>query len=279
MVGNCIKSLYEFNDIGDELEIIVVDNSPSGDPTYDYIRVNFPKVTLVRNELNGGFGQGNNLGVKHSNGQYIAFINPDIIFIEPLFRTAINEFINHQSTEVIGFLLQDLSGRNVMSYEFLPECITIYSHAYFYIPLIKYAKLSLKNIYPCGADMFITKQAFLNAGGFDENYFLNYEEADLIRRLKKRNVKILNKKIIHLIGHSKTILSENIDNYLKSERYYFKKYCLDYVAYRKMFIRKIKLFRIIKTIFFKKLSVWERLLEERYTQEIYSIRTHEYENP
>ena len=56
-------------------EVIVVDNG-SIDGTPDFIKENYPTVNLIQS-TNTGFGQGNNLGVQHAKGQYIAFINPD----------------------------------------------------------------------------------------------------------------------------------------------------------------------------------------------------------
>ncbi len=58
------------------LEIIVVDNA-STDGSADFIEEKFPDVKLIRNDRNLGFGGGNNVGIRASNGRYIMMLNND----------------------------------------------------------------------------------------------------------------------------------------------------------------------------------------------------------
>ena len=60
------------------LEIIVVDNA-STDGSDEYIKKNYPEIRLIKSDVNLGFAGGNNLGVKNSNGDFIALINNDTI--------------------------------------------------------------------------------------------------------------------------------------------------------------------------------------------------------
>jgi GT2 family glycosyltransferase len=73
-ISECLDSLL--NSVPAETEIIVVDND-SKDTSADFIQEQYPGVVLLRNPLNGGFGQGNNLGVEHAHGEYLVFLNPD----------------------------------------------------------------------------------------------------------------------------------------------------------------------------------------------------------
>jgi GT2 family glycosyltransferase len=57
-------------------EIIVVDNS-SKDDSVDFVREKFPHVKLVLNERNLGFGGGNNVGIRTSQGKYVMMLNND----------------------------------------------------------------------------------------------------------------------------------------------------------------------------------------------------------
>jgi GT2 family glycosyltransferase len=58
------------------LEVIVVDNG-SGDGSPDLVRNRFPHVRLIVNGKNLGFGGGNNIGIRASQGQYIMVLNND----------------------------------------------------------------------------------------------------------------------------------------------------------------------------------------------------------
>lgn len=57
----CLKSLLSIDSI-DNIKIIVVDNC-SEDNTCELISDKFPSVLLIKNEVNSGFGAGNNLGI------------------------------------------------------------------------------------------------------------------------------------------------------------------------------------------------------------------------
>ena len=77
-LGRCLYSLLEDRQ---EYEVILVDNA-STDGSVDYVEQFFPKVQVIRNEANRGFGYGNNAGVQRARGKYLAFLNPDTA-VEP----------------------------------------------------------------------------------------------------------------------------------------------------------------------------------------------------
>ncbi len=59
-------------------EIIVVDND-SQDGQFDAFQQQFPDINLIANTGNNGFSNGCNLGAEHASGEYLLFLNPDII--------------------------------------------------------------------------------------------------------------------------------------------------------------------------------------------------------
>ena len=61
-----------------DYEVILVDNA-STDGSAEYVEQAFPEVLVIRNEVNQGFGQGNNVGVQWAKGEYLAFLNPDTV--------------------------------------------------------------------------------------------------------------------------------------------------------------------------------------------------------
>ena len=70
----CLPSLLPSLSTVDE--VIVVDNA-STDGSADWLVKTYPQVRLIRSSENLGFGGGNNLGARNSNGKYLAFLNPD----------------------------------------------------------------------------------------------------------------------------------------------------------------------------------------------------------
>jgi N-acetylglucosaminyl-diphospho-decaprenol L-rhamnosyltransferase len=59
-------------------QIIVVDNA-SDDGSIEAVQKNFPLIEIVRSERNLGFAGGNNLGLRHANGEFVFLINSDVI--------------------------------------------------------------------------------------------------------------------------------------------------------------------------------------------------------
>jgi len=74
-IGACLESVFAQRKSVTQ-QVIVVDND-SRDDTVNFIRENFPEVELVLPGANLGFAKGVNLGVKHSNAEYVLLLNPD----------------------------------------------------------------------------------------------------------------------------------------------------------------------------------------------------------
>ena len=76
-------------------ETIVVDNA-SSDGSIEAVRKEFPSVYIIENQENIGFGGGNNLGLKESNCNFVAFVNPDVI-LGPLSLEILVNFLKSSS--------------------------------------------------------------------------------------------------------------------------------------------------------------------------------------
>ena len=82
-IYDCLSSIYRYNDIGDLLEVIIVDNnSCNKDLMFESINRLYPQTKLIDNPKNGGYGQGNNMGVKNSLGDIILIMNPKLFFTD-----------------------------------------------------------------------------------------------------------------------------------------------------------------------------------------------------
>lgn len=258
-ISDCIESIFKYNDVGDAVEVIVVDNSPDN-KLYNYVKNQFTEVKVIKN-INNGFGAGNNVGVKYSKGEYLLFLNPDTILVESVFKFAIKKFENDAKLAIFGLALikEDLSP----SYSFF-VMDKIGTMANLINKICKKFNLFLpKHMFINGADMFIRKDIFLQAGQFDENIFMYEEESDLTHRVYSLNNKykikfFKNKKIIHLEGGSSPGIEgqcNSINRLLVTEKYYCKKYNINYekrlkkrLSYEKF---KLHLYKIMKSIGYK----------------------------
>lgn len=245
---DCIESIYEFNDISDRLEIIIVDNSPDETYVYNYIKNRYRDIIIIKN-INNGFGAANNIGAKLSRGKYILFLNPDTVLVEPIIKFAINKFENDKDLSMFGLKLTDINNKDV-SCGIIGEFGSIDNIILKILNLLKIYMPSF--MYISGADIFIRKNVFFDVGMFDENIFMYYEESDLSRRILKNNdshkIKLFrDKEIKHICGGTTEIKEESLKFRLKSYRYFCNKENYDYRVKLKLYILINKLKMILFT--------------------------------
>ena len=83
----CLDSVYQHNDIGEALEVIVVDNQSNAFALMQQkIAHQYPQVFITQNTHNGGYGQGNNVGIRMAQAPIIAIMNPDVRITHPIFK-------------------------------------------------------------------------------------------------------------------------------------------------------------------------------------------------
>jgi hypothetical protein len=254
LISNCIKSIYD--QVKDVLyEIIVVDNA-STDDSIKTIKKTFPDILVIDSNENIGFGRANNLGTKYAKGEFLFFLNPDTILLNnaPLhFLQFYKHYDSMLSIGALGSVLLDKKCKINASYSL--KYSTFYEDIFnsIYSSIFKNTKRKekhlLKNDYlkvawVSGANLFIKKDIFLKADGFDENYFLYYEEVDLQRRLKFNKYEsfvISEPKIIHLEGKSfdRSISIEKKKIIDRSKFYYYRKYTSPFIYIINKFLYKL----------------------------------------
>ena len=89
---NCVDSV--FKSTYPNFEVLVVDNI-STDNSHVVCKKKFEKIQLIENKENLGYCEGNNIGIRNANGEFVVILNPDTI-VEPNWlnhlMSAYNEF-------------------------------------------------------------------------------------------------------------------------------------------------------------------------------------------
>jgi GT2 family glycosyltransferase len=165
--------------------MIVVDNA-SGDGSAEVISERFPGVELLRLDCNVGFAAGNNAGVAAAAGcDWIALLNPDA-FPEPSWlERLLASADEHPEFSFFGSLL--LRADDPGEVDGSGDAYHVGGMAWRRDngrPLAE-AHLEPGEIFsPCAAAALYRRDAFLEAGGFDESFFAYYEDSDLAFRLR-----------------------------------------------------------------------------------------------
>lgn len=205
----CLNSVYRsIQNI--DAEVIVVDNN-SPDNSCEMVRKKFPQVQLIANTENLGFPKGNNIGAAVASGKYICILNPDTVVAEDTFTRLLNFVQTKNNQGITGIKMIDGTGH------FLPESkrglptpvvaaskMLGFSNKRYYARHLPENETGMVDILP-GSFMFMERQVYLDAGGFDERYFMYGEDIDLsysVLKQGRQNYYFPQTSIIHFKGES-----------------------------------------------------------------------------
>jgi GT2 family glycosyltransferase/glycosyltransferase involved in cell wall biosynthesis len=164
------------------LEIIVVENG-SGDDSAKRIRDAAPHVTVVESTQNLGFAGGCNLGVAKSSGGIIGFLNNDARPDAGWVRAAVERFRKSAQIGAVASRVLDWDGRLV---DYIGSAMTWFGQGYKPLtaqPVPKTPDQVHDVLFGTGSAMFVRRDVFDRLGGFDERYFMFFEDVDLGWRL------------------------------------------------------------------------------------------------
>lgn len=210
----CLASVFTCTQ-GVDFEVIVVDNC-SSDGSVQAVLNSFNKVVVISSERNRGFGAANNLALCKARGKYLFFLNSDTILRNNALKYMFEFAEKCKPTGKIGALgalLRDINEKPTHSSGCFPTPLgllkeTLYSYWHSDVSKEVYSFAGqpyFKVQYIIGADLFICKSLYEHFQGFDENFFMYFEETDLQKRMYSEGYTSLiieGPEIIHLEGAS-----------------------------------------------------------------------------
>lgn len=194
----CLRSLNEASQ-NLNTEIYVVDNR-SVDGTPDMIRKTYPRIHLIANSENLGFGKANNQALKTARGKYVLFLNPDTIIREDTLDVMIRFMEENPDTALAGCKILNTDGS-----------LQLACRRSFPRPSVAISKLlGLSALFPgnphlakynltykdpdesysvdavSGSFMFCRRDVIQELNGFDERFFMYGEDLDLCYRVQEK---------------------------------------------------------------------------------------------
>lgn len=237
LIFDCLNSIFKFNDINDNLEVIIVDNaSRNVDKMFKLILNEYNNdIILIKNDTNSGYGSGNNIGVKYVNSPYFIVMNPDVKLVEPVFRKILSEFESQSNLALLGVKFKDGSNNIYIKPE-KANLINMLFGKY----LINRGIYNINQIFFSGSFMCFRKSTFLKVGMYDENIFLYHEEADIINRMLNVGAKIKLSKDIYVYHkmHGRELNLQLLKIGTISREYYFNKYSGNLNKYYRLLLLK-----------------------------------------
>jgi GT2 family glycosyltransferase len=187
----CIESLLATG--YRELEITVVDNDDQPVP-------NLPSdVKLIRTGENVGFARAHNRGVRSSDGDYVMFTNPDTLVERDFFENLADFFGEHPDAGIVGPRILDDSGAVQLSARKEIGFISSLMGRTSLLTRLFPDSAMVRRLFPAselhdgpalvdwvsGACMAARRDLLDEIGGFDERFFMYFEDADLCRSTRE----------------------------------------------------------------------------------------------
>lgn len=197
-------------------EIIIIDNnSPLPLPNS---LIKDKNIIFIKNRENKGFGRALNQASKIARGKYIIFLNPDTIVQDNFIQKIVKKMDGDKKIGLLGVRYKNKKGEVIKSVSNFPtskRLLFSFSLIFKIFPKNKIANEYWLNEFDYsreqevsvvgGACMVVRRDVFKKIGGFDKQFFMYFEEADLSERIRKAGYKVIyypKITIVHLVGKS-----------------------------------------------------------------------------
>lgn len=178
-------------------EVIVVDNG-SSDGSVEMVRADFPQVTVLSDGHNRGYGAAANYAVARCAAETILLLNSDTQLTAGAVEELATYLDKHSQVGIVGPRLVGSDGALQQScYPFPKPLYTLLEETRVgriirYIPILRDSYLytwsheRVRSVpWLQGSALAIRRRPFEALGGFDESFFMYFEEVDLCYRLRK----------------------------------------------------------------------------------------------
>jgi len=225
-IEDCLASVFD-KAANLDCEVIIVNNDEKEDLME--IKKRFSEIKIVDHKKNVGFGAGHNLGAKETRGEFILFLNPDVELTDNI-SPIIKLLENNENIGIVGpQLLTDSGeiqawsvGRETNIWELIKNNLG-------FSPSKKLWKSTQQKEvhWVSGAALFIRKSLWEKLGGFDEKFFMFFEDEDLCKRARKNGSQVIyfpEVRARHACGKSTKDKKLQKEWFYKSQDYYFRKH-------------------------------------------------------
>jgi GT2 family glycosyltransferase len=176
-LDNCFSSLDRMSYPKSRLEVILVDNA-SSDGSVAYVSQKYPWVNVLSLNKNYGFTGGNNAGVNMSKGEYVVFLNNDVM-VDDNWLSELTKIVLENPDTILTSKSLFIDKPKIIDH--VGSKATIIGRSF----CINFGRKddNLEKgpkfvVQPYGASMLVKKDIFEKIGKFDEDYVTSLEDTD-----------------------------------------------------------------------------------------------------
>lgn len=235
----CLASIRDRTTV--PFETIVVDNSNDSLTARQVkaFQAGYPtgQVRLLETGENIGFARGCNEGARSAQGDFLMFLNPDTVLVNDAGRLLTDFMESHRRALIVGPMVLDECGQVTRTCRNLPTLFRVFMDATGLdsltggYKLLRFPHTEARAVGQIiGACLVIGHGSFDFFNGFDERFFIFFEEVDLCKRALDAGGEVWfypEAKVVHLGGvscESRRNRAKAIVDFRKSRSLYFEKH-------------------------------------------------------
>ena len=225
VLEKCIKSIWSLK--SNLIEIIIIDNN-SNDRQIVSFKRKYRKCKWIINKKNIGFARACNQGSKIAKYDHYVFLNPDTE-LDKNCLIKLKSKIDIYPNSILSISQKDSSGNKKFPYGHFLSIKTFNGFSRFIFRLSNCENRPKNNEKPwiepdwvSGSFMCISRKNFTNLNGWDEDYWMYYEDMDLCKRAKNIGLKVVLINSISCTHHHGKSSRINLETTVKTKTHLIK---------------------------------------------------------
>lgn len=191
------------------LELILTLNIP--EPlSFDVCSFSYP-ITIIHNTTPLGFGANHNQAFRRARGAYFCILNPDIRLRDCPFWILVNR-LQDPHVGVVAPIVLSPAGSMEDSARRFPTFWALVGKLFKtkWVPEYTFEQSSIHVDWVAGMFLLLSRPVFQRLGGFNEKYFLYYEDVDLCARLQLAGLQVVVDPTCQVVHHAQRRSHRNL---------------------------------------------------------------------
>ncbi|NVK52317.1 MAG: glycosyltransferase [Flavobacteriaceae bacterium] len=254
----CLKAFETMREDEFSFELIVVDNKSNDGKLKEFTK-KFPFVKFIENTGNNGFANACNLGALNAVGNNLLFLNPDTIANKEAIALMLKTAKSNSNYGIISCNQINDNGKVEKQDRVFLQLFTLFGFfRIFFRSLSKKTKENKEFIFTdwvSGSVVFISRGWFQKVDGWNEDYWMYYEDVDLSKKVSDAGGKVVllkNTSILHNHGGASRINFKTAT--ITKTEVLISKHVYIHNHFRGVLKFTMLLWLIIVTLFFKSIT-------------------------
>ncbi|RTZ07354.1 glycosyltransferase [Flavobacterium sp. GSP6] len=197
-LDECLESIDTIISKTFSFEVIIVDNF-SNDGQFNIFKQKYSKFTFIENTGNNGFSNGCNFGESIATGNHFLFLNPDTKLTLEALETLLETAVSHPEIGILSCLQINENEVFYKQNNLFPALGRFFGVSRSIFRKLNKAKLEKRFnnnnelFYPdwvTGAVIFISREWFNKIQGWNEDFWLYFEDVALCKKISDTDGKV-----------------------------------------------------------------------------------------